>query len=209
MSMSTKSFSGVGATAGSTGLENTNRWSSPEYSSDSSAAWSCPPVKNATISLRTFARAHPCWGGIGRYPRKPMTAWEGALALSKLDIRMPASTSTPRRKGRPIQGSSSSRVRGGYPKLPLAPLSPTPKPSSRGHLVPIGRYDFSILFRVIQRFCLSDAFTFVFDPDYVYSVGHQDRRPTRKSPRCQLYPPRKSLHPTLNLDQNMDLDQVS
>ena len=89
---------------------------------------------------------------LGRHPRKPMTAWEGALALSKLDIRMPASTSTPRRKGRPIQGSSSSGVRGRYPKLPLAPLSPTPKPSSRGHLAPRSRYDFSILFRVIQCF---------------------------------------------------------
>lgn len=89
---------------------------------------------------------------LGRYPRKPMTAWEGALVLSKLDIQMPASTSTPRRKGRPIQGSSSSRVRGRYPKLPLAPLSPTPKPSSRGHVVPRTRYDSSALLRVIQSF---------------------------------------------------------
>jgi len=87
---------------------------------------------------------------LGRHPRKPMTAWEGALALSKLDIRMPASTVTPRRKGRSIQGSSSSRVRGRYPKLPLAPLSPTPMSTSRGHPVPGSRYDFSPIIRVIQ-----------------------------------------------------------
>jgi hypothetical protein len=89
---------------------------------------------------------------LGRHPRKPLTAWEGALALSKLDIQMPASTSTPRRKGRPIQVSPSSRARGRYPKLPLTPLSPTPKPSSRGHPVPRSRYDSSALFRVIQQF---------------------------------------------------------
>lgn len=89
---------------------------------------------------------------LGRHPRKPMTAWEGALTLSKLDNRMPASTSTPRRKGRPIQGSSSSRVCGRYPKLPLTLLSPTPKSSSRGNLVPRSRYDASALFRVLQCF---------------------------------------------------------
>lgn len=143
----------------------------------------------------------------GLHPRKPMTAWEGALALSKLDIRMPASTSTPRRKGRPIQGPSSSRTRGRYPKLPLTPLSPTPKPSPRGHLVPSGRYDFNTL-SAHSMFCLSDAFTFVSDADYIRSVGHQDRRRSRKSPRCQRYPPRKSLHPTLDLDQNTNLDQA-
>ena len=89
---------------------------------------------------------------LGRYPRKPMTAWEGALALSKLDIRMPASTVTPRRKGRPIQGSSPSRARGRYPKLPLTPLSPTPKQTSRGHPVPRNRYDFSPIASVMQCF---------------------------------------------------------
>ncbi|KAF9647856.1 hypothetical protein BDM02DRAFT_2481420 [Thelephora ganbajun] len=88
---------------------------------------------------------------LGRHPRKPMTAWEGALALSKLDIRMPISTVTPRRKGRPIQGSSSSRVRGRYPKLPLTPLSPTPMPTSRGHFVPGSRYDSSLLLCAMQR----------------------------------------------------------
>ena len=89
---------------------------------------------------------------LGRHPRKPMTSWEGALALSKLDIQMPASTSTPRRKGRPIQGSPSSRARGRYPKLPLTQLSPTPKPSSRGHPVPRSRYDSSALFSVVHYF---------------------------------------------------------
>ena len=87
---------------------------------------------------------------LGRHPRKPMTAWEGALALSKLEVRVPASTVTPRRKGRPIQGSPTSRVRGRYPKLPLTPLSPTPMPTSRGHLVPGNRYAFSLFLRVIQ-----------------------------------------------------------
>ena len=89
---------------------------------------------------------------LGRHPRKPMTAWEGALALSNLDIRMPASTVTPRRKGRPIQGSSSSRVRGRYPKLPFTPLSPTPKPTSRGHPVPSTRCVSNLLFWVMQCF---------------------------------------------------------
>ena len=87
---------------------------------------------------------------LGRHPRKPMTAWEGALALSKLDIRIPASAVTPRRKGRPIQGSSSSQVRGRYPKLPLTPLSPTPLPTARGHPVPKSRYDFSPILWVMQ-----------------------------------------------------------
>lgn len=82
---------------------------------------------------------------LGRHPRKPMTAWEGALALSKLDIQIPTSTVTPRRKGRPIQCPSPSRMRGRYPKLPLTPLSPTPMPTSRGHPVPRSRYDFSLI----------------------------------------------------------------
>lgn len=92
----------------------------------------------------------PAYMELGRHPQKPMTAWEGALALSKLDLRTPASTVTPRRKGRPIQGSSPSRVRGRYPKLPLTPLSPTPMPTSRGHLVPRSRYDFSLILWVMQ-----------------------------------------------------------
>ena len=92
----------------------------------------------------------PSYMELGRYPQKPMTAWEGALALSNLDIRVPASTATPRRKGRPIQGPSSSRIRGRYPKLPLTPLSPTPMPTSRGHAVPGSRYDSSLILRVVQ-----------------------------------------------------------
>ena len=81
---------------------------------------------------------------LGRHPRKPMTAWEGVLGLSKLDIQIPTSTVTPRRKGRPIQGSSS-RIHGRYPKLPLTPLTPTPMPTSRGHVVPRSRYYFSLI----------------------------------------------------------------
>lgn len=87
---------------------------------------------------------------LGQHPRKPMSAWKGALALSKLDIQIPASTVTPRRKGRPILGSSSSRVRGKYPKLPLAPLSPTPMSTSRGYLVPRSRCEFSLILCVMQ-----------------------------------------------------------
>ena len=87
---------------------------------------------------------------LGRHPQKPMTAWEGTLALSKLDIRMPASTVTPRRKGRPILGSSSSRVRGKYPKLPLTPLSPTLMSTSRGYLAPRSRCEFSLILCVMQ-----------------------------------------------------------
>lgn len=87
---------------------------------------------------------------LGQHPRKPMSAWKGALALSKLDIRAPASTVTPRRKGRPILGPSSSRVRGKYPKLPLAPLSPTPMSTSRGCLVPGSRCEFSLILCLMQ-----------------------------------------------------------
>jgi hypothetical protein len=95
---------------------------------------------------------------LGRHPRKPMTAWEGSLALSKFDIQMPASTVTPRRKGRAIQGSSSSRVLGKYPKLPLTPLSPTPRSTSRGHLVPRARCASSLVmqcFTDLTPSCLS------------------------------------------------------
>jgi len=115
---------------------------------------------------------------LGRHPRKPMTAWEGALALSKLGIQMPTSTVTPRRKGRPIQGSSA-RIRGRYPKLPLTPLSPTPIPTSRGHPVPRSRYYCVLIFWPY----LSDAFSLVSDLDCGYNVGYQGSRPTRKSPR--------------------------
>lgn len=99
-----------------------------------------PSLGNAPVDLE-----------LGRHPRKPMSAWEGTLVLSKLDIRVPTSTVTPRRKGRPIQGPSPSRVRGRYPKLPLTPLSPTPMPTSRGHTVPRNRYNFNIILRVIRR----------------------------------------------------------
>jgi len=116
---------------------------------------------------------------LGRHPRKPMTAWEGALALSKLGIQMPTSTVTPRRKGRPIQGSPSARIRGRYPKLPLTPLSPTPIPTSRGHPVPRSRYYSSLIFWPH----LSDAFSLVSDLDCGCNVGYQGSRPTRKSPR--------------------------
>jgi len=87
---------------------------------------------------------------LGRHPQKPMSAWEGALALSKLDIRVPASAVTPRRKGRPVQGSPPSRVRGKYPRLPLAPLTPSPMPTSRGHLVPRSRYEFSLILWIME-----------------------------------------------------------
>ena len=128
-----------------------------------------PSLGSATVGLE-----------LGQHPRKPLTAWEGALALSKLGIQMPTSTVTPRRKGRPIQGSPSSRIRGRYPKLPLTPLSPTPIPTSRGHAVPRSRYYSS----PISCPCLStDAFSLVSDLDYVYNVGYQGSRPTRKSPR--------------------------
>ena len=89
---------------------------------------------------------------LGRHPRKPMSAWESVLGLSKLDIQIPTSTVTPRRKGRPIQGSPS-RIRGRYPKLPLTPLTPTPKPTSRGQIVPGSRYDFSL---ILWNACLSN-----------------------------------------------------
>ena len=95
---------------------------------------------------------------LGRHPRKPMTAWEGTLALSKLGIQTPTSTVTPRRKGRSIQSSSSAQIRGRYPKLPLTPLSPTPIPTSRGHAVPRSRYYSSLIFWPY----LSDAFLLVF-----------------------------------------------
>lgn len=110
------------------------------------------PSKTQPFSCEPSLGNIPVGVELGRHPQKPMTAWEGTLTLSKLDIRIPASISTPRRKGRPIQRSPSSRVRGRYPKLPLTPLSPTPKPSSRGHLVPRNRYDFSAFSQVIQRF---------------------------------------------------------
>ena len=99
------------------------------------------PSKTQPFSFEPSLGNTPVDLKLGRHPRKPMTAWEGALALSKLDIQMPASTVTPRRKGRPIQGSPSSRIRGIYPKLPLTPLTPTPMPISRGHPVPRSRYD--------------------------------------------------------------------
>ena len=110
------------------------------------------PSKTHPFPCETSLGNTPVGVELGRHPRKPLTSWEGALALSTLDIQMPASASTPRRKGRPIQGSSSSRVHGRYPRLPLVPLSPTPKPSSRGHRVPRNRYDSSTLPRVIQCF---------------------------------------------------------
>lgn len=123
-----------------------------------------PPLGNTPSGLE-----------LGRHPQKPLTAWEGALVLSKLDIRMPASTVTPRRKGRPIQGSSPSRIRGRYPKLPLTPLSPTPKPAARGYPVPKSRYAFSLLFRVMQCFAYLTLSTFVSDPDCICIVGSQER----------------------------------
>ena len=109
------------------------------------------PSKTQPFPYKPSLGNTPAGEELGRHPRKPMTSWEGALVLSKLDIRMPASTSTPRRKGRPIQGSSTSRMRGRYPKLPLTPLSPTPKPTSRGHPVPRGRYGL-----ILWNVCLSD-----------------------------------------------------
>ena len=81
---------------------------------------------------------------LGRHPRKPLTAWEGVLGLSKLDTQIPASAVTPRRKSRPIHGSPS-RIRGRYPKLPLTPLTPTPMPTSRGNLFPGSRCVFSLI----------------------------------------------------------------
>jgi hypothetical protein len=123
---------------------------------------------------------------LGRHPRKPLTAWESALALSKLDIQIPTSTVTPRRKGRPIQGSSPSRIRGRYPRLPLTPLSPTPMPTSRGHPVPRSRYDFQSNIMAYGMVAdLTDAFVLVSDLDCVYSVGCPDSRRTRKSPQYQ------------------------
>ena len=121
-----------------------------------------PTVRRRNLVHPSKTQPFPCepslgnnstYMDLGRHPQKPMTAWEGTLALSKLDIRVPASTVTPRRKGRPVQGSSPSRVRGRYPRLPLTPLSPTPMPTSRGHLVPRSRYDFSL---ILWDFCLSD-----------------------------------------------------
>ena len=108
------------------------------------------PSKTQPFPCEPSLRNSPAYTKLGRHPRKPMTAWEGALALSKLEVRVPASTATPRRKGRPIQGSPTTRIRGRYPKLPLTPLSPTPMPTSRGHVVPGNRYDFSLFLWVMQ-----------------------------------------------------------
>lgn len=110
------------------------------------------PSKTQPFPCEPMVGNTPVGLELGRHPRRPMTAWEGALALSKLDIRMPTSTVTPRRKGRPIQGSSPSRVRGRYPKLPLTPLTPTPMPTSRGHHVPRSRSVFSLILWVMQMF---------------------------------------------------------
>ena len=137
------------------------------------------PSKTQPFPCEPSLRSAPVDLELGRHPRKPMTAWEGALALSKIGIQIPTSTATPRRKGRPIQGSSSARIRGRYPKLPLTPLSPTPIPTSRGHPVPRSRYYSSLIFWPY----LSDAFSLVSDLDNIYNVGYQGSRPTRKSPR--------------------------
>ena len=107
------------------------------------------PSKTQPFPCEPSLGNSPACMDLGRHPQKPMTAWEGALTLSKLDIRVPASTVTPRRKGRPIQGTSFSRVRGRYPRLPLTPLSPTPLSASRGHLVPRSRYAFSLILRAV------------------------------------------------------------
>ena len=110
------------------------------------------PSKTQPFPCESSLGSAPVDLELGQHPRKPMTAWEGALALSKLGIQMPTSTVTPRRKGRPVQGSPSARIRGRYPKLPLTPLSSTPIPTSRGHPVPRSRYYSSLILSP----CLSD-----------------------------------------------------